>query len=109
MLGSLLAGTKETPGDTIIYEGRKYKSYRGMGPIEAMQKGSKDRYFQDVEDDIKSSYPKGSWAGCRTKATCLRSCINLLEGCVQEWAISALKTLAGCRTTQNLFGSPSPE
>lgn len=59
MLGSLLAGTKETPGDTIIYEGRKYKSYRGMGSIEAMQKGSKDRYFQDVEDDIKKLVPEG--------------------------------------------------
>lgn len=59
MLGSLLAGTKETPGDTVIYEGRKYKTYRGMGSIEAMQKGSKDRYFQDVEDDIKKLVPEG--------------------------------------------------
>ncbi|MBI1315666.1 IMP dehydrogenase [bacterium] len=59
MLGSLLAGTKETPGDTIIYEGRKYKTYRGMGSIEAMQSGSKDRYFQDVEDDIKKLVPEG--------------------------------------------------
>lgn len=59
MLGSLLAGTKESPGETIIYEGRKYKSYRGMGSIEAMQKGSKDRYFQDVEDDIKKLVPEG--------------------------------------------------
>ena len=59
MLGSLLAGTKETPGDTIIYEGRKYKTYRGMGSIEAMSKGSKDRYFQDVEDDIKKLVPEG--------------------------------------------------
>ncbi|MDH3322086.1 MAG: IMP dehydrogenase, partial [Flavobacteriaceae bacterium] len=53
MLGSLLAGTKESPGETIIFEGRKFKSYRGMGSIEAMNKGSKDRYFQDVEDDVK--------------------------------------------------------
>lgn len=53
MLGSLLAGTKESPGETIIFEGRKFKSYRGMGSIEAMKKGSKDRYFQDVEDDVK--------------------------------------------------------
>ncbi|HET8838557.1 MAG TPA: IMP dehydrogenase [Flavobacteriaceae bacterium] len=59
MLGSLLAGTKESPGETIIYEGRKYKSYRGMGSIEAMGKGSKDRYFQDVEDDIKKLVPEG--------------------------------------------------
>ena len=59
MLGSLLAGTKESPGDTIIFEGRKFKSYRGMGSVEAMQEGSKDRYFQDVEDDVKKLVPEG--------------------------------------------------
>lgn len=59
MLGSLLAGTKESPGETIIYEGRKYKTYRGMGSVEAMKTGSKDRYFQDVEDDIKKLVPEG--------------------------------------------------
>jgi len=59
MAGSLFAGVEESPGDTIIYNGRKYKSYRGMGSIEAMQAGSKDRYFQDVEDDIKKLVPEG--------------------------------------------------
>lgn len=59
MIGSLFAGVEETPGETIIYEGRKYKTYRGMGSIEAMQKGSKDRYFQDTEDDIKKLVPEG--------------------------------------------------
>ena len=59
MLGSLLAGTKESPGETIIYEGRKFKSYRGMGSVEAMKEGSKDRYFQDVEHDIKKLVPEG--------------------------------------------------
>ena len=59
MLGSLLAGIKESPGETIIFEGRKFKSYRGMGSVEAMQHGSKDRYFQDVEDDIKKLVPEG--------------------------------------------------
>ena len=59
MLGSLLAGTKESPGETVIYEGRKYKTYRGMGSVEAMNKGSKDRYFQDVEDDLKKLVPEG--------------------------------------------------
>ncbi|HLA56403.1 MAG TPA: IMP dehydrogenase, partial [Flavobacterium sp.] len=59
MLGSLLAGTKESPGETIIFEGRKFKSYRGMGSVEAMKEGSKDRYFQDVEDDIKKLVPEG--------------------------------------------------
>lgn len=59
MAGSLFAGVEESPGETIIYEGRKFKSYRGMGSLEAMQKGSKDRYFQDVEDDIKKLVPEG--------------------------------------------------
>ncbi|MCK5825115.1 MAG: IMP dehydrogenase [Ichthyobacteriaceae bacterium] len=59
MLGSLLAGTEEAPGKTVIFEGRKFKTYRGMGSIEAMEKGSKDRYFQDVEDDIKKLVPEG--------------------------------------------------
>ncbi len=59
MAGSLFAGCEEAPGETIIYEGRKFKSYRGMGSLEAMQKGSKDRYFQDVEDDIKKLVPEG--------------------------------------------------
>ena len=59
MLGSLLAGTQESPGETVIFEGRKFKTYRGMGSVEAMKKGSKDRYFQDVEDDIKKLVPEG--------------------------------------------------
>lgn len=59
MAGSLFAGVEESPGETIILQGRKYKSYRGMGSIEAMQKGSKDRYFQDIEDDIKKLVPEG--------------------------------------------------
>ncbi len=59
MVGSMFAGVEESPGETIIYEGRRFKSYRGMGSIEAMQKGSKDRYFQDVEDDIKKLVPEG--------------------------------------------------
>jgi IMP dehydrogenase len=59
MAGSLFAGVEESPGETIIYEGRKFKSYRGMGSLEAMQQGSKDRYFQDAEDDIKKLVPEG--------------------------------------------------
>lgn len=59
MAGSLFAGTEESPGETIIYNGRKFKAYRGMGSIEAMQQGSKDRYFQDVEDDISKLVPEG--------------------------------------------------
>ena len=59
MAGSLFAGVDEAPGETIIYEGRKYKTYRGMGSVEAMQQGSKDRYFQDMEDDIRKLVPEG--------------------------------------------------
>ncbi|GIV41457.1 MAG: inosine-5'-monophosphate dehydrogenase [Vicingaceae bacterium] len=59
MLGSIFAGVEESPGETIIYEGRKFKAYRGMGSVEAMQQGSKDRYFQDMEDDIKKLVPEG--------------------------------------------------
>jgi len=59
MAGSLLAGVEESPGETIIFQGRKFKSYRGMGSIEAMHQGSKDRYFQDMEDDIKKLVPEG--------------------------------------------------
>lgn len=59
MAGSLFAGVEESPGETIIYEGRKFKSYRGMGSLEAMQEGAKDRYFQDAEDDIKKLVPEG--------------------------------------------------
>ncbi len=59
MAGSLLAGVEESPGETIIYNGRKYKSYRGMGSLEAMQQGSRDRYFQDAEEDIKKLVPEG--------------------------------------------------
>jgi len=59
MLGSMFAGVDEAPGETIIYESRKFKSYRGMGSISAMAQGSKDRYFQDVEDDINKLVPEG--------------------------------------------------
>jgi len=59
MVGSMLAGTEEAPGEVIIYEGRKFKSYRGMGSVDAMEDGSKDRYFQDAEDDVNKLVPEG--------------------------------------------------
>ncbi|MFZ8360648.1 IMP dehydrogenase, partial [Staphylococcus aureus] len=59
MMGSVFAGVEESPGDTIIYEGRKFKEYRGMGSLGAMSQGSGDRYFQDVEADIKKFVPEG--------------------------------------------------
>src|SRR5664280_2801281 len=69
MAGSLFAGVEESPGDTIIYNGRKFKAYRGMGSIEAMQQGSKDRYFQDIEDDIRKLVPEGIEARVPYKGT----------------------------------------
>lgn len=80
MLGSLLAGTKESPGETIIYEGRKYKSYRGMGSVEAMRQGSKDRYFQDVEDDIKKLVPEGIVGRVPYKGELLESMTQFIGG-----------------------------
>ena len=69
MAGGLFAGVEESPGETILFQGRKFKSYRGMGSIEAMQKGSKDRYFQDMEDDIKKLVPEGIAARVPYKGT----------------------------------------
>lgn len=80
MTGSLFAGVEESPGETIIYNGRKYKSYRGMGSIEAMQKGSNDRYFQDVEDDIKKLVPEGIAARVPYKGTLAEVIYQLLGG-----------------------------
>ena len=69
MAGGLFAGVEESPGETILFQGRKFKAYRGMGSIEAMQKGSKDRYFQDMEDDIKKLVPEGIAARVPYKRT----------------------------------------
>ncbi len=80
MAGSLFAGVEESPGDTIIYQGRKFKSYRGMGSIEAMQKGSKDRYFQDAEDNIKKLVPEGITARVPYKGTLAEVVYQLLGG-----------------------------
>jgi len=79
MAGSLLAGVDESPGETIIFNGRKYKSYRGMGSIEAMQKGARDRYFQDMEEDIKKLVPEGIEARVPYKGT-LTEVVYLLIG-----------------------------
>ncbi|MFC2112262.1 IMP dehydrogenase, partial [Bacteroidota bacterium] len=80
MTGSLFAGVEESPGETIIYNGRKYKSYRGMGSIEAMQKGSKDRYFQDVEDDINKLVPEGIAARVPYKGTLSEVTYQMIGG-----------------------------
>lgn len=80
MAGSLLAGVEESPGDTIIYNGRKFKSYRGMGSLDAMQKGSKDRYFQDTEDDIKKLVPEGIAARVPYKGSLYEVVYQLVGG-----------------------------
>ncbi|MGQ1947884.1 IMP dehydrogenase [Geofilum sp. OHC36d9] len=80
MAGSLFAGVEESPGETIIYNGRKFKTYRGMGSLEAMQKGSKDRYFQDVEDDIKKLVPEGISARVPYKGTLYEVIYQMIGG-----------------------------
>jgi len=80
MAGGLFAGVEESPGETILYQGRKFKSYRGMGSIEAMQQGSKDRYFQDVEDDIKKLVPEGISARVPYKGTLYEVLYQLVGG-----------------------------
>jgi IMP dehydrogenase len=80
MAGSLFAGVDESPGETIIYNGRKFKTYRGMGSIEAMQQGSKDRYFQDVEDDVNKLVPEGISARVPYKGTLNEVIYQLIGG-----------------------------
>jgi len=80
MAGSLFAGVEESPGETIILNGRKFKSYRGMGSLEAMQQGSKDRYFQDMEDDVKKLVPEGIVAQVPYKGTLNEVCYQLIGG-----------------------------
>ena len=80
MAGSLLAGVEEAPGEAIILNGRKFKSYRGMGSLEAMQKGSKDRYFQDMEEDIKKLVPEGIVAQVPYKGTLAEVVYQLVGG-----------------------------
>jgi IMP dehydrogenase len=80
MAGGLFAGVEESPGETILYQGRKFKSYRGMGSIEAMQKGSKDRYFQDMEEDIKKLVPEGIAARVPFKGSLYEVLYQLIGG-----------------------------
>lgn len=80
MAGSLLAGTEESPGDTIILEGRKYKAYRGMGSLDAMQNGSKDRYFQSDEKDLKKLVPEGIVGRVPYKGSAMEVIYQLVGG-----------------------------
>jgi len=99
MLGSMFAGVEESPGETIIYEGRKFKSYRGMGSIEAMQQGSKDRYFQDAEDDIKKLVPEGISGRVPYKGTLSEVMYQIIGG------IRAGMGYCGSQSVNDLKGS----
>jgi len=96
MAGSLFAGVEESPGETIIYEGRKFKAYRGMGSIEAMAQGSKDRYFQDVEDDIKKLVPEGISGRVPYKGTLAEVIYQFVGG------LRAGMGYCGCETVSKL-------
>jgi IMP dehydrogenase len=96
MIGSLLAGTEEAPGEVILYEGRKFKTYRGMGSLEAMDDGSKDRYFQDAEDDIKKLVPEGISGRVPFKGTVAEVLYQLVGG------LKAGMGYCGARTIEKL-------
>lgn len=99
MIGSLFAGVEESPGETIIFEGRKFKTYRGMGSLEAMQKGSKDRYFQDAEDDIKKLVPEGIVGRVPYKGS-LSEVVHQMVG-----GLRAGMGYCGARTTADLWNA----
>ncbi len=100
MAGSLFAGVEESPGETIIYEGRKFKSYRGMGSIEAMQSGSKDRYFQDAEDDIKKLVPEGIVGQVPFKGSLAEVIYQMTGGLRAGMGYCGAKTISDLQTKQ---------
>jgi IMP dehydrogenase len=100
MMGSMFAGTEESPGETIIYEGRKFKSYRGMGSLEAMQKGSKDRYFQEEEDDIKKLVPEGISARVPFKGTLKELMHQLIGGLRAGMGYCGAKNIKSLKTAK---------
>ena len=100
MVGSMFAGVKESPGETIIYQGRKFKTYRGMGSLEAMEKGSKDRYFQDGESDNKKLVPEGISGRVPYKGNLIEVVHQILGG------IKAGMGYCGAKDVENLKGAP---
>lgn len=100
MAGSLLAGTEESPGETIIMNGRRFKSYRGMGSLEAMEQGSKDRYFQDMEADIKKLVPEGIVAQVPYKGTVSEVVYQLVGGLRAGMGYCGAHTIADLRDAQ---------
>ncbi|MFK8046474.1 MAG: IMP dehydrogenase [Crocinitomicaceae bacterium] len=100
MVGSMFAGVKESPGETIIYQGRKFKEYRGMGSVEAMQKGSKDRYFQDSQDDVKKLVPEGISGRVPYKGNLGEVMVQIIGG------FRAGMGYCGAKDIDNLKGAP---
>ncbi len=107
MVGSLLAGVDESPGDTIIYQGRKFKTYRGMGSVEAMQEGSKDRYFQDTEDDVKKLVPEGISGRVPYKGTLYEVMVQLTGGLRAGMGYCGAKTISELHNAKFVKISPA--
>ena len=97
MIGGLFAGVEESPGETVLYEGRKYKSYRGMGSVSAMEAGSKDRYFQDAEDDLQKLVPEGVEGRVPYSGT-VEEVVHQMEG-----GLRAAMGYCGCETVGELY------
>ena len=107
MAGSLFAGVDESPGDTIIYDGRKYKSYRGMGSVEAMKQGSKDRYFQDAEDDIKKLVPEGIVGRVPYKGSLSEVITQMIGGLRAGMGYTGSKSIADLQNAKFIKISPA--
>ena len=108
MIGSLFAGTEESPGETILYQGRTYKAYRGMGSLSAMARGSADRYFQEQATGAAcpSWCPRASRAWCRTRAASTRCCPSSPAACAPAWGSPAARTIDELRTEARSCASP---
>ncbi len=100
MAGGLFAGVEESPGETIIFEGRKFKAYRGMGSVEAMQQGSKDRYFQDTEDDIKKLVPEGISGRVPFKGTLAENIYQYIGGLRAGMGYCGAKSIVELKNAQ---------
>ena len=107
MAGSLFAGVEESPGDTIILNGRKFKSYRGMGSLDAMQSGSKDRYFQDMEDDVKKLVPEGIVAQVPYKGTLAEVFYQLIGGLRAGMGYCGTPDIAALKKAQFIRVTPA--
>ena len=107
MAGSLFAGTEEAPGTTIIFEGRKFKSYRGMGSVEAMQSGSKDRYFQDMEEDVKKLVPEGIVGRVPYKGLMSEVLVQLIGGLRAGMGYTGSKNIAALQKAKFIRITPA--